>query len=326
MPEDELLDDDILTELKPFITEWTVEAGDSIVLPLSTYAHNRYNFSVNYGDGTGNKEVTSATDEDATHTYTNEGTYIVTITGECPAFSFNAIPESKDKITKIIQWGDVFYQTDGIKLALNVNFRNCVNLSDPIPEPLKNTFAKINSLEYLFSGCTSITEIPPKLFYNSNVSSYSNCFSGCINLQYIPENLFIKCNKATNFDCTFQSCSTITEIPNSLFKNCPNATYFRNTFNGSKIEKIPSDLFKNCPNVTHFTECFLECRALKEVPENLFDNCNQIIDCYRMFARCYGVTGNAPRLWEKSTITRPHWCFTGCTNLSNYSEIPDLWK
>ena len=326
LPEDELLDDDILTELKPFITEWTVEAGDSIVLPLSTYAHNRYNFSVNYGDGTGNKEVTSATDEDATHTYTNEGTYIVTITGECPAFSFNAIPESKDKITKIIQWGDVFYQTDGIKSALNVNFRNCVNLSDPIPEPLKNTFAKINSLEYLFSGCTSITEIPPKLFYNSNVSSYSNCFSGCINLQYIPENLFIKCNKATNFDCTFQSCSTITEIPNSLFKNCPNVMYFRNTFNGSKIEKIPSDLFKNCPNVTHFTECFLECRALKEVPENLFDNCNQIIDCYRMFARCYGVTGNAPRLWEKSTITRPHWCFTGCTNLSNYSEIPDLWK
>ena len=48
LPEDELVDDDILEELQPFITEWTVEAGDSITLPLLNHVYSNYNFIVDF--------------------------------------------------------------------------------------------------------------------------------------------------------------------------------------------------------------------------------------------------------------------------------------
>ena len=82
IPEGTLIDDDIFEELKPFITEWTVEDGDTIVLPLSGYAHNVYKFTVDYGDSTGEKLVVSANDENASHKYQKAGTYTVTINGQ----------------------------------------------------------------------------------------------------------------------------------------------------------------------------------------------------------------------------------------------------
>lgn len=99
--EDELLDDELLEELQPFITEWTVEAGDTITLPIS----GTCDFTVNYGDGTEDLKVTSSTDEDKSHTYTNAGTYTVTIKGKVESIEsrYNG-NETISKLTKIVQW------------------------------------------------------------------------------------------------------------------------------------------------------------------------------------------------------------------------------
>ena len=56
-----------------------------------------------YGDGTV-LQVKSYDDENRKHTYKNAGTYNVKIDGICEAFSADNVTDSKDKITKLVQW------------------------------------------------------------------------------------------------------------------------------------------------------------------------------------------------------------------------------
>ena len=156
--ENELLDDEILEELQPFITEWTVEANDAITLPIG----GTCDFTVNYGDGTEDLSVTSATDEDRIHAYATAGTYTVTIKGKCEKFNFGDVNISKDNITRIIQWGVL-----GSGLTSNsISFKQCVNLKGEIPSPTKNSFKNITSFMNLFYGCKSLEgSIPENLFF-----------------------------------------------------------------------------------------------------------------------------------------------------------------
>lgn len=125
--ENELLNDEILEELQPFITEWTVSDNDSITLPVSS---GTCDFTVDYGDGSGEYKVTSKTDEDITHTYEKAGTYTVTIKGKCTSF-FMSKSETKDKLTKLVQWGSTGFT--------GIEFKGCTKLTGEIPEPSLNS-------------------------------------------------------------------------------------------------------------------------------------------------------------------------------------------
>lgn len=405
----ELINDEILEEYQPFITEWTVEDNDTIVLPLSTYGYNIYNFQVDYGDGTVVK-VTSATDENATHVYENAGTYTVTIKGQCPGFHFSGYTKegSNEKITKIIQWGNVL-KNEGtvVDNGIGIDFKNCINLKGPIPEPTKNSLIKCKDLSFencksldgnipknlfkgcseislknTFWGCTSLTgEIPKELFSDcknstnfagcfanctwiksipddlfancTEITSFQSCFAGCTSITEIPDNLFENCPKVDNFMSCFNGCTSIIKIPNNLFKNCTKVSNFRETFsnnqnleiignsifnseaivyfynvfaNCSKLKNIPGDLFKNCPNSKSFNNAFWGCTSLAEIPEGLFDNCKNVEDFHATFGGSTNITGNAPKLWERTNVKNSSACFKGCSKLSNYSEIPDTWK
>ena len=157
LPEDELVNDEIIKELQPMITEWTVEAGDSITLPIS----GKCDLTVDYGDGTGTYKVTSETDEDRIHTYENEGTYKVILEGETQYFSFEKVNTSKDKITKLLQWGNIAKNGE-------YSFYKCTNLVGTIPEPSSSTFKNVKSVNGLFYGCSSLTgSVPQNLFKNA---------------------------------------------------------------------------------------------------------------------------------------------------------------
>ena len=316
LPEDELLDDDILTELKPFITEWTVEAGDSITLPIG----GTCNFTVDYGDGTGEYKVTSSTDEDRIHTYENAGTYAVTITGKCETFDATNIAD-KDKLTKLIQWGAIE--------ATRYSFTNCSQLIGTIPEPSKNSFIKLNNVYGLFSNTKIGGDIPEKLFYNCpNLIKYEYIFCNCKGISKIPEKLFIKCKNAESFNAAFYG-SGITTIPKDLFKNCINIKTLNSTFYSCKELKgsIHEDLFKNCPNLQSVNSTFLWCSNLNgNIPEKLFSNNLKITDFWGTFSNCIQLQGKAPNIWVRDNVTNSAYCFNNCTNLSNYNDIPAGWK
>lgn len=103
----------------------------------------------------------------------------------------------------------------------------------------------------------------------------------------------------------------------------------------TSLTSIPEGLFKNCPNLSDFTDTFNGCTRLTNIPTGLFDNCTNVEYFYRTFYGCTGLTGEVPELWKKGTNSESNQyrgkpsgkgCFANCTNVSNYSSIPDYWK
>mgnify|MGYP004514703441 CR=1 FL=1 len=330
LPEGVILDDDILTDLKSFITEWTVEDGESITLPIA----GTCNFNVDYGDGTGEYKITSSTDENRIHTYEKAGTYTVKITGKCGYINFydgdNAV--SRDKITKLVQWGSL-----GEGLTSNeYSFYNCKNLTGPIPLPSSNTFKNVKSCKSLFNGCSSLTgSIPSGLFKGAKkIESFAiewglGAFNGCENLTgSIPGDLFSDCVNAKNFSMTFYGCKGLTgPIPEELFENCKNITNIagyqsRGLFKNCSglTGQIPENLFKNCSKVTTYSGVFSGCTGLTgSIPENLFSNSPNVTNFKETFFNCSNLSGDIP---EKLFATCPNvtdfsGTFVGCKNISS---------
>lgn len=326
LPDDELIDDEILEEYQPFITEWTVGDKDTIVLPLSTYGHNIYNFQVDYGDGTVVK-VKSATDENATHVYEIAGTYTVTIKGQCPGFKFSGYnkEESNKKITKIIQWGNVLKNEGKPNNGIGIDFKNCINLKGPLPEPTKNSLSKCKNVS--FENCKSLDgNIPNNLFQNCVDTNFSNTFNGCISLTgEIPGELFSDCIDAGSFDGCFANCTWITSIPEDLFKNCTNATTFKDCFRGcTSITKLPDNLFKNCTNVNSFMNCFYGCTSITKIPNNLFENCTKVNNFRGTFGNIQNLESIGNNIFKSEQTVDFYQIFEGCYNLKNIPE--DLFK
>lgn len=330
--DDELIDDEIIEELQPFITAWTVEDGDSITLPITTYAHNRYNFTVDYGDGTGEFKITSATDENVTHTYEKAGTYTVTIKGKCATFSFNAVRTSKDKITKIVQWGSVIDNNGGLIFGVNLNFANCTNLTGPLPEPSKNSFKNVPNMSQLFAGCKSLNcEIPEKLLYGCyNVMRMDYIFAGSSIIGKIPNTLFKDCEKVISMQEGFRDCKGLTgSIPEDLFANCSNLetiSYGGGFFTNCTglTGQIPGKLFANCPKITSFNKVFRGCSGITgSIPENLFENNINATDFSYIFYDCKSLTGEIPEgLFKNNTkMINCSTTFAGCENLTG--SIPE---
>lgn len=106
-------------------------------------------------------------------------------------------------------------------------------------------------------------------------------------------------------------------------------TSFRNAFNRciGLTGNIPADLFANCPNLTSIRWTFGECENLTGTfPYNLLDNCPNVTDFQGAFYGCEKLTGTVPRYWDLPNAPEPFGCFCSCTGLSNFGEIPGLWK
>jgi hypothetical protein len=102
---------EILNVFNPFITTWETTTVDEVItIPLS--ASYRYNFIVDWGDGS--KDTYSGLGNGSTctptHTYAVAGSYDVSIEGVFPAIYFNN-NGSELQLKDIKQWGDVVWQT-----------------------------------------------------------------------------------------------------------------------------------------------------------------------------------------------------------------------
>ncbi|MDE3270123.1 MAG: BspA family leucine-rich repeat surface protein, partial [Pseudomonadota bacterium] len=98
------------------VSKWRVAKGEMITLPIVPAVGN--NFSVDWGDG----EVETFTNQLATHTYAQRGVYTVKIAGVAQRWSFFALPDSRQQILAVSDFGDLgwqqldgaFWQTDNL--------------------------------------------------------------------------------------------------------------------------------------------------------------------------------------------------------------------
>ncbi|WP_405383143.1 BspA family leucine-rich repeat surface protein [Maribacter sp. LLG6340-A2] len=142
-----------------FVTTWKtdnpgVSANNQITIPTSGIGG--YNYSVDWGDGI----IESGFTGDATHTYSNAGTYTVSIIGDFPSIVFNGAGD-KDKLEYITQWGDNTWS------SMAEAFKGCTNLdvtATDIPD-----VSNVTSFGEMFSGCSSL--IGNESFNSWNVSN-----------------------------------------------------------------------------------------------------------------------------------------------------------
>lgn len=273
---------------------------------------------------------------------------------ECKSLT-GTIPENLFSTnTKVNTLGGVFSSCSGLtgtipeKLFYNntqvtsfvATFSSCTGLTGEIPANLFINNVKVTDFMNTFAYCKGLTVIPEELFYNNTeVTTFYDSFYGCEKIAEIPAKIFYKSTKLKNCHGTFGFMYSVTEIPSGLFDNNPLVTDFSETFNSlNKITEIPQNLFNKCPEVRSFAGTFNHCTSLKTIPEGLFDNCQKVTnfgyskkvknDYLNMgvFTGCVNLTGKAPELWKRTNVTSNLYAFRGCTQLSNYADIPDDWK
>ena len=151
-----------------FITTWKTDnpgnsADNQISIPTGG---GNFNYNINWGDGNSDVGVTSG----ITHTYTNPGTYTVSITGQFPSIYFNNQGD-KDKILSIDQWGDIEWGT------MERAFHGCSNLNIvAIDTP---DLSGVSNMLLAFADCTSfVGNTSVNNWDVSTITNMSDLFSG----------------------------------------------------------------------------------------------------------------------------------------------------
>ena len=323
-----------------FQIQVNVGAGASFTLPLvNTRAEGSlaYNCTVYWGDGT-SSSVTAYNSANATHTYTNAGSYTVEIQGTCEGWSFNN-GGSKLLITSIVYWGDagVF---NGFKY-LKAGFYGCANLTSLGTGAIlaSGTGILTDGFWQTFQGCTSLTSIPAGLFqYNTAVSTsgFYQTFYNCTALTSIPAGLF-QYNTAVStygFYGTFRGCTSLTSIPTDLFRynTAVSTSGFCDTFyQCTALTSIPTDLFRynTLVSTSGFYQTFMVCTSLTSIPTDLF-RYNTLVSTsgfYGTFYQCSALTSIPAGLFQYNTAVSTsgfYQTFYYCTHLTS---IPtDLFR
>lgn len=181
-----------------FISSWdTTKAGTSpaktIALPL--FNGGTYNFTVDYGDNSGIKTVTSWDDANATYEYADDGIYTVTITGQIEGFRF-VYSGDKLRIVGISNWGT-------LKVGTNqgLYFTGCRNLVVTATDVLNTS--SVTNMGGMFSSC-SLFNGSLAGWDTSNVTNMAEMFSYCSSFNQPVAHL--NTSKVTDMGEMFAGC------------------------------------------------------------------------------------------------------------------------
>lgn len=157
-----------------FVTRWKVEGNLSIEIGINVLRPVPYNYSVNFGDGVIQNNITGI----ATHTYSQPGIYTVSITGDFPQLMmyYSTTPE---KLISVEQWGNIQWH------SMSSSFYNCKNMivnATDAPD-----LSAVSSMESMFWGADKFNS-PIDHWDVSNVTNMSWMFYKAINFDQSLEN------------------------------------------------------------------------------------------------------------------------------------------
>ena len=160
-----------------FISKWDTtqpgSANDTVVLPLHS-SSTRYNFQVDWGDGT-RETITAHNQAEKTHQYASTGIYEIRIIGGLTGW-YLAGGGDDDKIIDISNWGP-------IDLKFSHVFYGCSNLDITATDGPK---VELNNFSSMFANCPKLTNIGS--WDTSSATSMSSMFHTCTGFnQYIGD-------------------------------------------------------------------------------------------------------------------------------------------
>ncbi len=127
-----------------FITTWkTDNPGSSANNQITINAFGGSNFTINWGDGTSDNNVTS----NITHTYAAPGTYTVSISGAFPRFTAGG---DASKLLSVEQWGGQEWQ------SIQDAFQGCDNLV--INAPDNPNLSQVTNMSRMFQNAAAFNQ------------------------------------------------------------------------------------------------------------------------------------------------------------------------
>ena len=325
-------------------------------------AGGTYDFTIDWGDGSGVDTITAYDDADLVHEFPSlETAYTVTMVGSCDILDFSSSPQVL-WITKLLDVADLGFT--------QLSFNGCEYLTEISPNLCR--LKSLTTAASMFASCWGLTSIPEGIFDGSTgITTFSLCFAWN-SITNLPEDLFryqqslggnpfeyafagmqittIPANllkwsgtQIDYLDGTFAYCESLTTVPTDLFRYNTAIVASWSTFEGCVgLETVSANLFKYNTSCIAFIYTFLDCNKL-QLNANIFyadgeqDTrfLNQDVDFTGCFYRSSftGTQGEAPDLWTcdfgtgSATSTDT---FAGAGNdaesISNFAGIPDGWK
>lgn len=232
-----------------------------------------------------------------------------------------------------------------------------------VPSTIFRYTPNARNIDDLFASCEKLAEIPYGLFDPlQNIESASYCLSNCKSLVSLPPKLFANKLYLKNVSSMFSGCSKLVTVPDDIFYGSPNIENVSQLFNGVNLyfrdnsdifailDPIASSIrsmkylfddpvirgavennsfFKKLHDVD-MSYAFYN-RYITSISEDIFHSITNPKDISNMFYSCSALT-RLPELWDESKFgtkytSIPHSkCFSGCTNASNYDNVPNGWK
>ena len=314
-----------------------------------------------WGDGT----TSSAVNNLNSHEYQTPGMYTIVLFGYYEEINFSASKTGTDESNSLLAIHTPF-SIAPIHNTYIVNlytlFSGCRNLKT-IPNRLLAEYYengyKFSGLQYAFTNCKALHQIPEDLFdgieFAGSDPEFSQVFNGSgleeipsrllaspefskvkraympfagLNITKIPAGLFNQFSNCKSFESVFQGCSFLETIPGGLFDSCVAVQSFRFSFlRCESLQSLPSGLFSENEDVTDFTGTFQECASLELVPLDTF---NLLMNTTPIFSSCFRndrkITSAVPDLWNYYPDSAHVGCFLNCSRAANYADIPSDWK
>ncbi|MEZ4704322.1 MAG: BspA family leucine-rich repeat surface protein [Bdellovibrionota bacterium] len=239
-------------ENSQFITKWqTSSANESIALPLpSGY---KYDFTIDWGDGSPIAKVTSHSDPDAMHVYADGGEYEVKMDGLMEAWSFGAVPSSSKKLIEVISFGDMGWKN------LHKAF-----YGSAIKKFVGGITRDVTDMSFMFSGTTSLEAVDLSSFDTSKVTTMEEMFSFTYELTTLDLHSF-DTSKVTTMRSMFLD-SHVLNIDLSSF-DTSNVTDMAGMFQDVKLQTLNLSSF-DTSNVTDMLAMFFDAKHLEVLNAN----------------------------------------------------------
>ena len=286
--------------VEPFISTWeTTFYNETITIPTAPGA--RYNYTVNWGDGTPNATLQTG---NASHIYAKSGIHTVQISGTFPRIYFNNTI-GKEKFISIKQWGNISWS------SMKSAFYGCSNM---IPNVISDApdLSKVTDMSRMFQGSSfngDLSTWDVSKVTNMRVMFKESPFNGDLSTWDV--------SKVTDMTLMFHDAIAFN---GDLSKwNVSNVTHMVGMF--SAAESFNSDISQwNVSNVIHINGMFSGAKAFnKDLSQWKVLN---VISMSVMFSGAEAFNSDLSK-WNVSKVTDMSWMFY---NATAFNRDLSLWK
>ena len=334
----------VANNMNRFVTLWEFTSPNtSFTIPIKTGSDLTYNFTVDWGDGSPQSEITSFDDPDKTHIYENNGEYKITIIGSCSGFQNDA--NHSNQLIKVLNLGNMswkdlssaFSNNSQLVEVLGGNTSVVKNMSGMFRSANKATpdtkgwdTSNVTDMSHLFNGAESA--IPETGNWNtSNVTTVESMFSGATNAT--PDTSSWNTSNVMNMSFLFKEA--IRAIPDISSWDTSRVTTMEAMFYDAISATPETTTSGNVWDTSQVTNMRVMFRGAESAnPDTSGWNISQVITMEAMFHNSISAEPDTTN-WDTSLVTNMNKVFNGATNanpdtsgwdMSHVTSLRDIFK